>query len=103
MTLKTNNSDLDAQQIFRQHETEKNRQYASRVLEVEQAIFTPLVFITTGRIRVNCNRYHSRVVPVFIFEIKKFEFSLFEYSVYSFIILTLIIIINYYHITVILF
>ena len=32
--------------IFRQHETEKKRQYASRVLEVDQATFPPLVFKT---------------------------------------------------------
>ena len=35
--------DMDPNQIYRQHETEKKRQYASRILEVEQAIFTPLV------------------------------------------------------------
>jgi len=36
--------DMDPNQIYRQHETEKKRQYASRILEVEQATFTPLVF-----------------------------------------------------------
>lgn len=40
--------DMDPDQIFRQHETEKQRQYASRVLEVEQVTFTPLNFNTTG-------------------------------------------------------
>ena len=40
--------DLDLDQIFKQHENEKKRQYSSRVLEVEQATFTPLVFSTTG-------------------------------------------------------
>ena len=29
--------DMDLNQIYRQHETEKKRQYASRILEVEQA------------------------------------------------------------------
>ena len=33
--------DMDLNQIYRQHETEKKRQYASRILEVEQATFTP--------------------------------------------------------------
>ena len=37
--------DMDLNQIYRQHETEKKRQYASRVPEVEQATFTPLVFL----------------------------------------------------------
>ena len=56
--------DLDPDQIFRQHETEKKRQYASRVLEVEQATFTPLVFSTTGGMAVECNRYHSRLAEL---------------------------------------
>ena len=51
---------MDPDQIFRQHETEKKRQYASRVLEVEQTTFTPLVFSTTGGMAVECKRYHSR-------------------------------------------
>ena len=38
--------DMSPDQIFRQHATENKRQYASRVLEVEQATFTPLVFST---------------------------------------------------------
>ena len=38
---------LATKQIYRQHESEKKRMYASRVLEVEQGSFTPLVFTTT--------------------------------------------------------
>ena len=33
-------------------------QYTSRILEVEQATVTPLVFSTTGGIEVECKRYH---------------------------------------------
>ena len=40
--------DLTPQQIYRQHENEKKRMCASRVMEVEQTTFTPLVFTTTG-------------------------------------------------------
>ena len=57
-------SDMDLNQIYRQHETEKKRQYASRSLEVGQAIFTPLVFSTTGGIAVECKRYHSRLAEL---------------------------------------
>jgi len=57
---------LDPDQIFRQHETEKKRQYASRVLEVEQATFTPLVFSMTGGMAVECNRYHSRLAELVV-------------------------------------
>ena len=56
--------DMDLNQIYRQHETEKKRQYASRILEVEQAIFPPLVFSTTGGMAVECKRYHSRLAEL---------------------------------------
>ena len=63
----------DPDQIFRQHETEKKRhetekkrhepekkrQYASLVLEVEQARSKPLVFRTTGGMAVERHLYHS--------------------------------------------
>ena len=37
------------------HPTARTIQYTSRVLEVEQATFTPLVFSTTGGMVVECN------------------------------------------------
>ena len=46
--------DMDPDQTFRQQETEKKRQYASTVLGVEQATFTPLVFSTKGGMAVEC-------------------------------------------------
>ena len=36
--------DLTPNQVYKRHEDEKKRKYASRVLEVEQGTFTPLVF-----------------------------------------------------------
>ena len=44
-----------------QHENEKKRMYASRVMEVEQAMFTPLVFTTTGGMAPECQIYHKRL------------------------------------------
>ena len=55
---------MDLNQIYRQRETEKKRQYASRVLEVEQATFTPLVFSTTGGMEAECKRCHSRLAEL---------------------------------------
>ena len=55
---------MDPNQIYRQHEIEKKRQYASRILEVEQATFTPLVFSTTGGMGDECKRYHSRLAEL---------------------------------------
>ena len=51
--------DLTPQQIYRQYENEKKRMYASRVMELEQATFTPLVF-TTGGMAPECEVYHKR-------------------------------------------
>ena len=56
--------DMDPDQIFRQLETEKKGQYASRVLEVEQTTFTPLVFSATGGMAVECKRCHSRLAEL---------------------------------------
>ena len=56
--------DLTPQQIYRQHENEKKRMYASRVMEVEQATFTPLVFTTTWGMAEECRRYHSKLAEL---------------------------------------
>ena len=53
-----------------QHENDK-RMYASRVMEVEQVTFTPLVFTTTGGMAEECRRYHSRLAE--LLAIKKGE------------------------------
>ncbi|EDO42709.1 predicted protein [Nematostella vectensis] len=55
--------DMNIDQIFRQHETEKKRQYA-RVLEVEQATFTPLVFGSTGGMASECQQFHSKLAEL---------------------------------------
>ena len=58
---------MDLKQIYGQHETvetEKKRQYASRVLEAKQATFMPLVFSTTGGMAAQCIQYHSRLVEL---------------------------------------
>ena len=53
--------DMDLNQIYRQHEAEKKRQYASRVLKGEHATITPLGFSTTGGMAAECKRYHCRL------------------------------------------
>ena len=45
--------EMTPQQIYKQHETEKKRQYSSRVMEIEHGTFTPLVFTTTGGMATN--------------------------------------------------
>ena len=56
--------DQDLEQVLKQHENEKKRQYARRVLEVEQATFTPLVFSTAGGMAGECLKFHSRLAEL---------------------------------------
>ena len=63
--------ELTPQQIYRQHEQEKKRKYASRVMEIEHGTFTPLVFTTTGGMAGECQRYHCRLAE--LLSIKKGE------------------------------
>ena len=63
--------DLRPKQIYKKHEDEKKRQYASRVMNIEQGTFTPLVFTTTGGMAEECVRYHSRLAE--LLSIKKGE------------------------------
>ena len=56
--------DLSPKQIYRIHENEKKHKYNSRVTEIEQGTFTPLVFTTTGWIADECLRYHSRLAEL---------------------------------------
>ena len=56
--------DLTPKQIYKKHVNEKKRQYAERVMEIEQGMFTPLVFTTTGGMVVECATYHSRLADL---------------------------------------
>ena len=53
--------ELSPKQIYKLHEDEKKRKYASRIIEVENGTFTPLVITTTGGMSQECQRYHSRL------------------------------------------
>ena len=56
--------DLELEQIYRNHENEKKRLYARRVLDIEQGTFTPLIFTSTGGMGNECLQYHSRLVQL---------------------------------------
>ena len=56
--------ELSPKQIYKLHEDEKKRKYTSRIIEVENATFTPLVFTTTGGMSQECQRYHSRLAEL---------------------------------------
>ena len=56
--------DLTPKQICKKHENENKRQYAERVMEIEQGTFTPRVFTTTGGMAVECVKYQSRLAEL---------------------------------------
>ena len=56
--------DLTPKQIYKKHENEKKRQYAERVMEIEQGTFTPLVFTTTDGMADECVRHHCRLAEL---------------------------------------
>ena len=51
-------------QIYKQHESEKKRMYNDRVLNVERASFTPLVFTTSGGMGPECERLNKRLAEM---------------------------------------
>ena len=53
--------DQSSAKIFRRHEQDKKRQYNSRVMNVEQGTFTPLVFAVNGGVGPECEVFHKFV------------------------------------------
>ena len=58
--------DLEPQQIYHIHETEKKHLYSRRVLDIEHGTFTPLVFTTTGGMGKECLMYYSRLAQLIV-------------------------------------
>ena len=52
------------QDIHKQHEQEKRRQYNQRILEVEHGTFTPLVFSIQGGMSPECAKFYSRLATL---------------------------------------
>ena len=51
------NSDKSISQMYQSHEKNKKREYNDRVLNVEKATFTPLVFSTTGGMAIEASQF----------------------------------------------
>jgi hypothetical protein len=51
----------DINKIYKQNEDEKKRAYNQRIIQVEKATFTPLVFSTTGGMAPECTLFHKKV------------------------------------------
>ena len=50
--------------IYDQNEKEKKRAYNQRIIQVEKASFTPLVFTTSGGMGPECTKYHKKVAQL---------------------------------------
>ena len=55
------NSNKTLNQMYRTHEMEKKRKYNARVMQVEKASFTPLVFSTTGGMGTEADRFYKHL------------------------------------------
>ena len=52
------------EKLYDEHEREKKRSYNQRVIQVEQATFTPLIFSTTGGMARECTKFHKKIAEL---------------------------------------
>ena len=50
--------------IYKEKENEKKSKYNQRIIQVEKASFTPLVFSTSGGMALECTKYHKKVAQL---------------------------------------
>ena len=62
------------EQIYRNHESLKKSAYNNRIVQVERASFTPLVFSTSGGMALECTRYHKQIAQKIALKTKE-EYS----------------------------
>ena len=51
--------DKDIKSVLKKHEKEKKRQYNARIMEIEHATFTPLVYTIKGAMGQECEIFHK--------------------------------------------
>ena len=49
------------EKIYEENEKEKKRTYNQRIVQVEKASFTPLVFTTSGGMAPECTKFHKKI------------------------------------------
>ena len=64
----------DIDQLYQQQENEKKNEYNHRVMQVEKATFTPLVFSTSGGMAPECTTFHKRLAVLISLKTKE-EYS----------------------------
>ena len=59
------------EKIYQLHENEKKRKYNQRIIQVEKASFTPLVFSTSGGMALECTKYHKKIAELIALKTKE--------------------------------
>ena len=62
------------EKIYEMHENEKKRKYNQRIIQVEKASFTPLVFSTSGGMALECTKFHKKIAELIALKTKE-EYS----------------------------
>ena len=57
--------------IYEQNEKEKKRTYNQRIIQVEKASFTPLVFTTSGGMGPECTKFHKKIAQLISIKTKE--------------------------------
>jgi len=86
------------EEVYQQHEKEKEDKYNQRVIDIEKSSFNPLVFTTSGGMVPECNRVNKRLAEkiaekrrepyasVITYIRTKLRFALLRSTCYSYVV-----------------
>ena len=57
--------------IYDQNEKDKKRTYNQRIVQVEKASFTPLIFTTSGGMGPECTKFHKKIAQLIALKTKE--------------------------------
>ena len=63
--------DKRIEQVYEMNENEKKASYNNRVIQVEKASFTPLIFSTSGGMAKECTKYHKQIAQLISIKTKE--------------------------------
>ena len=59
------------EQVYKINENDKKATYNNRIIQVERASFTPLIFTTSGGMAKECTKYHKQVAQLISLKTKE--------------------------------
>ena len=59
------------EQLYAENEMEKKCEYNQRIMQVERATFTPLVFSTSGGMARECTKFHKKIAELVAIKTKE--------------------------------